>query len=57
MARTRKVRQEADRLTDLMNIGVLTTRFPLDQIHAVLKETGRESQRFRRRAAGWGWSR
>ena len=47
MARTRKVRQEADRLTDLMNIGVLTTRFPLDQIRAVLKETGRESQRER----------
>ena len=47
MARTRKVRQEADRLTDLMNIGVLTTRFPLDQVRAVLKETGRESQRER----------
>jgi|SRR5215207_8103218 len=47
MARTRKVRQEADRLTDLMNIGVLTTRFPLDQVHTVLQETGRESQRER----------
>jgi hypothetical protein len=47
MARTRKVRQEADRLTDLMNIGVLTTRFPLDQVRAVLKETERESQRER----------
>jgi hypothetical protein len=47
MARTRKVRQEADRLTDLMNIGVLTTRFPLDLVRAVLKETGRESQRER----------
>lgn len=47
MARTRKVRQEADRPTDLMNIGALTTRFPLDEIRAVLKETGRESQRER----------
>lgn len=47
MARTKKVRQEADRLTDLMNIGVLTTRFPLDQIRTVLKETERESQRER----------
>jgi hypothetical protein len=47
MARTRKVRQEADRLTDLMNIGVLTTRFPLDQIHEVLQATGRSSERVR----------
>jgi hypothetical protein len=47
MARTRKVRQEADRLTDLMNIGVLTTRFPLEVVRAVLKETGRQSQRER----------
>jgi hypothetical protein len=47
MARTRKVRQEADRLTDLMNIGVLTTRFPLEIVHEVLKDTRRESQRER----------
>jgi hypothetical protein len=47
MARTKKVRQEADRLTDLMNIGVLTTRFPLDVVREVLKETGRESKRER----------
>jgi transposase IS4-like protein/DDE family transposase len=47
MARTRKVRQEADRLTDLMNIGALTARFPLDVVREVLKETGRESQRER----------
>ena len=47
MARTRKVRQEADRLTDLMNIGVLTTRFPLDQIHETLQATGRSSERVR----------
>ena len=47
MARTRRVRQEGDRLTDLMNIGVLTTRFPLERIHAVLQETGRASERVR----------
>ena len=47
MARTRKLRQEADRLTDLMNVGVLTTRFPLDQIHQVLQSTGRASARVR----------
>jgi hypothetical protein len=47
MARTRKVRQEADRLGDLMNIGVLTTRFPLEQIHEVLAVTGRRSERVR----------
>jgi hypothetical protein len=47
MARTKKVRQEADRLTDLMNIGVLTTRFPLEVVREALKETGRESQRER----------
>jgi len=47
MARSKKVRQEGDRLTDLMNIGVLTTRFPLEVVREVLKETGRESQRER----------
>lgn len=47
MARTKKVRQEGERLTDLMNIGVLTTRFPLELVREVLKETGRESQRER----------
>lgn len=47
MARTKKVRQEGDRLTDLMNIGVLTTRFPLELVREVLRETGRESRRER----------
>lgn len=47
MARTRKVRHEADRLTDLMNIGALTTRFPLETVREVLKETGCESRRER----------
>jgi len=47
MARTKKLRQEGDRLTDLMNIGVLTTQFPMDQVHAVLDATGRASERIR----------
>jgi len=47
MARTKKIRQEEERLTDLMNIGVLTTRFPMDQVHAVLEKTGRASERVR----------
>lgn len=47
MARTGKIRLDGDRLTDLINVGVLTTRFPVEKIHAVLKETGRSSQRQR----------
>jgi hypothetical protein len=47
MARVGKVRLEGDRLTDLMNIGVLTTRFPLDQVHEVLRVTGKSSKRLR----------
>jgi len=47
MARVSKVRLDGDRLSDLMNIGVLTSRFPLDEVHAVLQKTGRTSQRVR----------
>jgi Insertion element 4 transposase N-terminal/Transposase DDE domain len=47
MARTKHLRQEENRLADLMNIGVLTTQFPMDQIRAILEETGRGSQRVR----------
>lgn len=47
MARVSKVRHDGDRLTDLMNVGVLTTRFPLDQIHEVLQQTGKASKRLR----------
>lgn len=47
MARTSKLRHEGDRLTDLINIGVLTKHFPLEQVKAVLEETGRSSQRQR----------
>lgn len=47
MARTSKVRVEGDRLTDRINIGVLTARFPLEKIQEILEETGRASQRKR----------
>ena len=47
MARTSKLRHEGDRLTDLINIGVLTKQFPLGEIKAVLEETGRSSKRQR----------
>jgi hypothetical protein len=47
MARTSKLRHEGDRLTDLINIGVLTKQFPLGEVKAVLKETGRSSKRQR----------
>ena len=47
MARTSKLRHEGDRLTDLINIGVLTKQFPLERVKAVLEETGRSSQRQR----------
>ena len=47
MPRTSKLRHEGDRLTDLINIGVLTTRFPVDEVQRVLAETGRQSKRVR----------
>jgi Insertion element 4 transposase N-terminal/Transposase DDE domain len=47
MARTKQLRQEENRLTDLMNIGVLTTQFPMDQVREILEETGRVSKRVR----------
>jgi hypothetical protein len=47
MARTRKPRQEDDRLSDLKNIGALTTRFPVDRVHEVLAATERTSERVR----------
>ena len=47
MARVGKVRHEGDRLTDLLNVGVLTTRFPLDEVHEVLRATGKASRRVR----------
>ena len=47
MARTKQLRQEENRLADLMNIGVLTTQFPIDQVKAILQATGRSSKRIR----------
>lgn len=47
MARTKHLRQEENRLADLMNIGVLTTQFPMDQVQAILEQTGRGSKRIR----------
>jgi hypothetical protein len=47
MARVSKVRHEGDRLTDLMNIGVLTTCFPVDQVHEILRQTSKASKRVR----------
>lgn len=47
MARVSKVRHDGEWLTDLMNIGVLTTRFPLDEIHEILRTTGKASRRLR----------
>ena len=47
MPRTKQLRAEENRLADLMNIGVLTTQFPMDQIHALLEKTGRASERVR----------
>ena len=47
MARTKQLRQEENRLGDLMNIGVLTTRFPIDEVNAILQQTGRGSKRLR----------
>jgi hypothetical protein len=47
MARTSKLRHEGDRLTDLINIGVLAKQFPVDVIKKVLEETGRSSKRVR----------
>lgn len=47
MARTSTLRHEGDRLTDLINIGVLAKQFPLGVIKTVLQETGRSSKRLR----------
>lgn len=47
MARTKHLRQEENRLADQMNIGVLTTQFPMDQVRAILEQTGRGSKRVR----------
>jgi len=47
MPRTSKLRHEGNRVTDLINIGVLTARFPVDEVNQILEETGRQSKRIR----------
>jgi hypothetical protein len=47
MARTKQLRQEENRLADQMNIGVLTTQFPMEVVQAILEQTGRGSKRIR----------
>lgn len=48
MARISTLRRGAGiRLTDLVSLGALTKCIPLEQVHRVLRETGRESQRQR----------
>jgi hypothetical protein len=48
MARTSSLRLGGGiRLTDLIHLGVLTKCIPMERVHSVLKETGRESQRQR----------
>ncbi|MDA2927679.1 hypothetical protein MYX78_10705 [Acidobacteria bacterium AH-259-G07] len=34
-------------ITDFISLGVLAEKFPVQRIHEILKETGRESERGR----------
>ena len=45
MARTIAGLSEGTRVTDYISLGVVAKTFPLDQVHAILRETGRESIR------------
>lgn len=47
MARTVAGLPEGTRLTDFISLGVLADKFPLNTIHRILEETGRQSQRQR----------
>ena len=48
MARTGTVRLgDGIRINDLINLGALTTRVPMAEVHQVLEETGRASERRR----------
>jgi hypothetical protein len=47
MARTAAGLPPGPRLTDYISLGVLTTQFPIEIVHQVLRETGRASQRER----------
>lgn len=47
MARTRGTLPSGSRITDYISLGVITKTFPIEKIHAVLKETNRASLRQR----------
>jgi hypothetical protein len=47
MARTVAGLSEGTRITDYISLGVVAKTFPLDRVHAILRETGRESIRQR----------
>ena len=47
MARTVAALTEGTRVTDYITLGVVAKTFPVEQVHTILKETGRESARHR----------
>jgi hypothetical protein len=47
MARTVAALSKDTRVTDYITLGVVAKMFPLDLIHTILKETGRETARHR----------
>lgn len=47
MARTVAVLPEGTRITDFISLGVVSERIPIEKVHRVLAETGRESHRQR----------
>ncbi len=47
MARTAAGLSEGTRITDYITLGVVARMFPVEQVHAILKETGRGSARHR----------
>lgn len=47
MARTIATLPSGTRVTDFVSLGVLADRLPLDKVHEVLQQTGRQSQRQR----------
>jgi hypothetical protein len=47
MPRTAAVLPEGVRISDLMTIGVLASKIPLDEVQRVLSESGKESKRIR----------
>lgn len=47
MARTVAALNEGTRVTDYITLGVVAKMFPVDRIHTILKETGRETARHR----------